>query len=171
MNWTAWFASLSATQIIVILLVAGIIALFVYFQWRGNNDYDFLDTLRDSNGKVSIGAHFAWGFFVLAVYLIVVEGGKDATAAWPWVRDALLISLGYRVATSGIAAMAKRPVAPAQPTQTVGQQNIITGGDDPGVEDEDRPLPGAARKMAARKAATEAATSAARKLSRHRGGG
>lgn len=122
-------------HLVIAGIVSGIVALFVYFQRKGGNGYNFLDCLRDGDGRASIGKHLAWLAAVLAVWLIMVEGGKDATQAWPWVRDFLLIALGYRVATSGVAAIGSRPqAAPVQAGPQIGQQVV-------NMSDSETPVP------------------------------
>lgn len=124
-------------QIVVVLLVLGIIGLFVYFHIsRNNENYSFIDTLVDSNGHASIGKHFAWIAAVLAVWLIMVKGGKDPETAWSWTWQFLLTGLGYRLANTGIAALASRPPAtPAAPAAApaIGQQvvNMAPDGEVP----------------------------------------
>jgi hypothetical protein len=129
---TISFPHPNGPQIVVVLLVLGIVALFVYFHMRGGNKYSFLDTLVDTDGRASIGKHFAWIAAVLAVWLIMVKGGKDPEIAWSWAWQFLLTGLGYRVANTAIGAWANRPAAPQQPASsapTIGQQVNVTAPD------------------------------------------
>lgn len=119
-------------QLVVVLLVIGLISLFVYFHMRGGNDYNFLDTLRDGSGKASWGKHMAWIGGVLAVWLIMLAGGKNPADAWPMVRELIGLALGYKAVQSGIAAWSSKPAAPAAPPSnapSIGQQVNVTGGD------------------------------------------
>lgn len=125
---TIQFAHITGPHWVVLALVAGLVGLFVYFHVRGGNGYNFLDTLMDGSGKASLPKHLGWIGAVLVVWLIMVEGGKDATIAWPWAWEFLATSLGYRVATGVVSAYAnKQPTPAAPPAQTIG--NVVNVGD------------------------------------------
>ncbi len=114
-------------QLVILLLVVALVGLFWYFQRSPGNGYNFLDTFDDTNGKTSIGAHFAWILFVIAVWLIINEAAKDSAKAWDWTFNALLASLGYKAINSGITAAAKRPMITTPPSQgdNIAQQVVM----------------------------------------------
>lgn len=135
----AYWAIAKAHWLVIgaVLIVVSFTAMIAFFQYKRDNSYDFLDTLKGENGKASQDALIVYFMAALAAWYIVVKTLNPAAGnAGADLVQILLIFLVYRLGKKGVESWEKKPSAPPSELKqgdNIGQQVVIPGAEAPAV--------------------------------------